>query len=415
MAQNFTTDVTQWQGVDEEPTAGSENLVESWGIKIELDNNKREIDNVNSEIYGGNIKSKFSFPEPFETINVDDTNPSNSIKNKIFYKNGLLYWNTYGNWKGNASSLINAAGIDPTDEDSWMPIDWNNNKDIHFKFKATVININSNINPFLRIAWEQEPSASGWGGYNIDLLEGFHEYDINISELMRNNQSRYTTFIYCGVFNIDSNRLSTNEDLDNISIIAEGFYYTVSVSKGIQERTIELEEKTEELEDCILSYISPSNGNALAIRNLIPSYYTEKPENPTSYDNDSYIDTKISKVPEGKRFGFITDTHWDWGTNAQKSPILVNYVKEMLGLKTFIFGGDFINAQVASNGKYLAKQVLSDFAGKIRAAIGCEFLPVMGNHDTNLAGVTTEDYTPEYHEANYLPCYVTYDYLFKDT
>lgn len=33
MAQNFTTDVTQWQGVDDEPTAGSDNLVKSRGIK----------------------------------------------------------------------------------------------------------------------------------------------------------------------------------------------------------------------------------------------------------------------------------------------------------------------------------------------------------------------------------------------
>ncbi len=32
MAQNFTTDVTQWQGVDDEPTAGSNNLVKSGGI-----------------------------------------------------------------------------------------------------------------------------------------------------------------------------------------------------------------------------------------------------------------------------------------------------------------------------------------------------------------------------------------------
>ena len=32
MAQNFTTDVTQWQGVDDEPTVGSENLVKSGGV-----------------------------------------------------------------------------------------------------------------------------------------------------------------------------------------------------------------------------------------------------------------------------------------------------------------------------------------------------------------------------------------------
>lgn len=36
MAQNFTTDVTKWQGVDEEPTAGSDNLVKSGGVNAEL-------------------------------------------------------------------------------------------------------------------------------------------------------------------------------------------------------------------------------------------------------------------------------------------------------------------------------------------------------------------------------------------
>lgn len=36
MAQNFTTDVTQWQGVDDEPTTGSNNLVKSGGVASDL-------------------------------------------------------------------------------------------------------------------------------------------------------------------------------------------------------------------------------------------------------------------------------------------------------------------------------------------------------------------------------------------
>ena len=36
MAQTFTTDVTQWQGVDEEPIAGSDNLVKSGGVYEEV-------------------------------------------------------------------------------------------------------------------------------------------------------------------------------------------------------------------------------------------------------------------------------------------------------------------------------------------------------------------------------------------
>lgn len=43
MAQNFTTDVTQWQGVDDVPTAGSNNLVESGGVQKVTDNLKAAV------------------------------------------------------------------------------------------------------------------------------------------------------------------------------------------------------------------------------------------------------------------------------------------------------------------------------------------------------------------------------------
>ena len=43
MAQNFTTDVTQWQGVDDEPTAGSDNLVKSRGVDLKLNNLAQEL------------------------------------------------------------------------------------------------------------------------------------------------------------------------------------------------------------------------------------------------------------------------------------------------------------------------------------------------------------------------------------
>ena len=38
IAQNFTTDTTQWQGVDNEPTAGSQNLATSGGVANGLGN-----------------------------------------------------------------------------------------------------------------------------------------------------------------------------------------------------------------------------------------------------------------------------------------------------------------------------------------------------------------------------------------
>ena len=48
MAQSFTTDVTQWQGVDEKLTAGSNNLVESGGIYKELNGVTFESKNGNN-------------------------------------------------------------------------------------------------------------------------------------------------------------------------------------------------------------------------------------------------------------------------------------------------------------------------------------------------------------------------------
>ena len=43
MADEFTTDITQWQGVDDKPTAGSKNLVESGGVKARMDSLSLEV------------------------------------------------------------------------------------------------------------------------------------------------------------------------------------------------------------------------------------------------------------------------------------------------------------------------------------------------------------------------------------
>ena len=75
-ADEFTTDVTKWQGVDDEPTANSENLVKSGGVKNGLNKLKQntaglieaeadadfgicdEEGNVIVEFKGGNIRTK---------------------------------------------------------------------------------------------------------------------------------------------------------------------------------------------------------------------------------------------------------------------------------------------------------------------------------------------------------------------
>lgn len=50
MAQNFTTDVTQWQGVDEEPIAGSDNLITSGSVYNVNKTLQEEIDPLLDEI-----------------------------------------------------------------------------------------------------------------------------------------------------------------------------------------------------------------------------------------------------------------------------------------------------------------------------------------------------------------------------
>jgi len=49
MADEFTTDVTQWQGVDDEPTAGSHNLVESGGVAKITDSLNKDLKLLRSD------------------------------------------------------------------------------------------------------------------------------------------------------------------------------------------------------------------------------------------------------------------------------------------------------------------------------------------------------------------------------
>jgi hypothetical protein len=102
MAQNFTTDVTQWQGVDDEPTAESKNLVESGGVwqipKFlfaancpfikEMYLNQAGVDAGISNVH--NVESdKITFSNSAGTAFVGITIPSeNSGINKIYYFTG---------------------------------------------------------------------------------------------------------------------------------------------------------------------------------------------------------------------------------------------------------------------------------------------------------------------------------------
>jgi hypothetical protein len=69
MANAFSTDVIQWQGVDDEPTDGSENLVKSGGVDenlIELDTKYTEIVANTADIIVGGINSYYELTKVLE-------------------------------------------------------------------------------------------------------------------------------------------------------------------------------------------------------------------------------------------------------------------------------------------------------------------------------------------------------------
>ena len=49
IANEFTTDVTKWQGVDDEPTAGSNNLIKSGGVYTHISNLNKKTENISVE------------------------------------------------------------------------------------------------------------------------------------------------------------------------------------------------------------------------------------------------------------------------------------------------------------------------------------------------------------------------------
>ena len=153
-----------------------------------------------------------------------------------------------------------------------------------------------------------------------------------------------------------------------------------------------------------------NRNQVITLREHLPLYYTDRPKNPSSFDDDSYLDTRIASIPkEGKRFIFFTDTHWDRNDNAKNSPMIITYLRNVLAINNVLFGGDFINRQTT---KYLAKQVLTDFSSRCIAGFGDGFLPIFGNHDHNIVNF---DGTEEESEAMRLPFKQTYNAMFKDS
>lgn len=122
------------------------------------------------------------------------------------------------------------------------------------------------------------------------------------------------------------------------------------------------------------------NPNAYIMKTLIPAYYFSRNEEPTDKHDIGYLDDKINSIPDGYHFMFVTDTHWN--DNAQQSTKLISYVRDRIGAKYVLFGGDILTAYRTEAAAY---RWLCDFAFDFKNAFGSNFLPVVGNHDLNAA------------------------------
>lgn len=124
------------------------------------------------------------------------------------------------------------------------------------------------------------------------------------------------------------------------------------------------------------------------LRKQIPSYYTDMPTNPTSFEDGSYIDSKINSIPsDATSFIFITDMHYP--SNAKKSLLLMPYIKHRTGINTVIHGGDVVDFD--DGNKYKGANTLRAWAYDMRSALGSSLLPVHGNHDTNPGNLSKDD------------------------
>ncbi len=117
----------------------------------------------------------------------------------------------------------------------------------------------------------------------------------------------------------------------------------------------------------------------------IPEYYLE---------ND-YLDNVIASIPEGKSFIFVTDPHWK--SNMKNSPALLQYVKEKAGIDNIVLGGDILDQEFSSAD---AEYEMSNYMEIMKGLFGTDVLPVLGNHDLNVAGIragVNEDKYELYH------------------
>lgn len=166
-----------------------------------------------------------------------------------------------------------------------------------------------------------------------------------------------------------------NEDMTEVAEI-EVFANSVTFATSQETRLTMLE---------TASALPKDNIDSLLYRNILPTYYFDSVKD-NSFATNEYLEECISRVPYGKSFIFLTDSHYP--RNSHESSKVINYVRGRLGIKTVVNGGDFID-QYSS--KYDALKELRKAINEQDSAFGRNGLYAMGNHDNNTANWATEE------------------------
>ena len=138
--------------------------------------------------------------------------------------------------------------------------------------------------------------------------------------------------------------------------------------------------------------------DAFLLKDKVPSQYLSKSAYPSTFDDDEYLEKKIAAVPLGKKFIFITDTHWE--SNEKNTVPLVDYVRRRLSVSKVVFGGDAIDRQPTG---VLGKSMYANFMYDMKRAFGKDFIAAVGNHETNESGMKSSTYTDEERAEKLIP------------
>ena len=105
-------------------------------------------------------------------------------------------------------------------------------------------------------------------------------------------------------------------------------------------------------------------------------------EIPDYYFEHNYLDKCVNNIKEAigecsgdyEMFFWITDMHWEPDLNTRRSPSLIKYINEQIGINIILNGGDTANSQI------LCKNAI----GQLVQAIGSDRVyTVTGNHEIN--------------------------------